>query len=306
MVQTILVTGAAGSVGRIGHRVVELLLRRGFRVRAQVRSDDPRAAALRTLGAEVSVGDLLELDALHRAIEECERLYFGMSVSPSYLEAAVNMAAVAKHHEVKAFVNMSQMTVDEMDVHKTTSSPQQKQHWLAEQVLSWSGLPVVEVRPTAFMEGLFLQSARGVARQGKLLVPFGAGKNSAIAASDVAKVIAEILSDPAPHIGKTYSLTGPVSQDMHAVAKAFSLALGRQIDYVDVPLEQWTSMLSKLGIPPHVMSHLATMARLHQDNRYDRYTDNVERLIGTRAIGVQTFVEDHAQSFAPALSPDQV
>ena len=29
---------------------------------------------------------------------------------------------------------------------------QQRQHWLAEQVLNWSGLPVVHVRPTIFLQ----------------------------------------------------------------------------------------------------------------------------------------------------------
>src|SRR5262249_51273832 len=190
-----------------------------FRVRAQVRVEDERAAALRGLGAEVVAGDLLELADAHRAIEGCERVCFAMSVAPTYLEAAANVAVVARHHGVRAFVNLSQMTVKEMDIFNTTPSPQQKQHWLAEQILAWSGLPVVEVRPTAFMEGLFLQAARTVAGQDEILAPFGKGKNSAIAAFDVARVIAEILSDPAKHIGQTYHLTGPVSQDMDAVAR---------------------------------------------------------------------------------------
>jgi uncharacterized protein YbjT (DUF2867 family) len=43
---------------------------------------------------------------------------------------------------------------------KTTESPQHKLHWLAEQALSWSGLPVVTVRPTVFLEGFFLASRR--------------------------------------------------------------------------------------------------------------------------------------------------
>ena len=94
------------------------------------------------------------------------------------------------------------MTVNEMDIFNTTPSPQQKQHWLAEQILSWSGLPVVEVRPTAFMEGLLLQTAKTISMQDKIMAPFGRGKNSAIAAADVARVIAEILSAPADHIGQ--------------------------------------------------------------------------------------------------------
>ena len=56
----ILVTGAAGRVGGVGGAVVELLRQRHLPVRALVRRDDARAAALRTLGAEVVVGDLTQ------------------------------------------------------------------------------------------------------------------------------------------------------------------------------------------------------------------------------------------------------
>jgi hypothetical protein len=51
---------------------------------------------------------------MHRAVDGCVRVYFGMSVSPAYLEATVNTAAVARHHRVEAFVNMSQMTITQM------------------------------------------------------------------------------------------------------------------------------------------------------------------------------------------------
>jgi uncharacterized protein YbjT (DUF2867 family) len=72
-----------------------------------VRREDERAEALRRLGAEVVEGDLTDLAAMHRAIEGCGRIYFGMSVSAAYLEATINTAAVASHHGVEAFVNMS-------------------------------------------------------------------------------------------------------------------------------------------------------------------------------------------------------
>jgi uncharacterized protein YbjT (DUF2867 family) len=298
----ILVTGAAGRIGSVGRIVTELLLARGFRVRAQVRVDDERAAMLRDLGAEVVVGDLLNLTAVHRAIEGCERLCFAMSVAPTYLEAAANVAVVAKHHGVKAFVNLSQMTVNEMDIFNTTASPQQKQHWLAEQILSWSELPVVEVRPTAFMEGLFLPTAKAVSMQDKLIAPFGKGKNSAIAAVDVARVITEILSNPTKHIGQTYHLTGPVSQDMDAVAREFSAALGRTITYVDVPPEMMKEQLAAIEMPPHVISHVVTVAQLHRDNRYDRFSNDVEGLTGISPMSVREFVQKNAHSFAPLRS----
>ncbi|MFF7756217.1 hypothetical protein ACFZCP_45245 [Streptomyces sp. NPDC007971] len=58
-------------------------------------------------------------------------------------------AAVARaYRALEVFVNMSQLTVSKMDLTSTAESVQQRQHWLVEQVLDWSGLPVVQVRPT--------------------------------------------------------------------------------------------------------------------------------------------------------------
>ena len=86
----ILVTGAVGAIGR---NLTAMLLAKGRKVRALVRREDERAGALRRLGAEVVQGDLTDLASMHRAIESCARIYFGMSVSAAYLEATVNTAA---------------------------------------------------------------------------------------------------------------------------------------------------------------------------------------------------------------------
>jgi nucleoside-diphosphate-sugar epimerase len=55
----VLVTGAAGQLGAVGRTVTGLLLDRALPVRALVRREDDRAAALRAAGAEVVGGDLL-------------------------------------------------------------------------------------------------------------------------------------------------------------------------------------------------------------------------------------------------------
>ena len=61
MATPILVTGAAGRVGAVGRTVTELLSKQGKAVRAMVRNEDQRAHALRDIGAEVVIGDLLDL-----------------------------------------------------------------------------------------------------------------------------------------------------------------------------------------------------------------------------------------------------
>jgi uncharacterized protein YbjT (DUF2867 family) len=294
----ILVTGAAGAVGGVGRSLTGLLLASGHRVRALVRREDERAEALRRLGAEVVKGDLTDLASMHRAIEGCGRIYFGMSVSPAYLEATINTAAVARHHGVEAFVNMSQMTVSQMSISETTDSPQHKLHWLAEQALSWSELPVVTVRPTVFLEGFFLQLAGpGVRTSDELALPFGGGKISPISAVDVARAVAVILNDPTPHIGQVYDLTGPESADLHHFAQVFSKALGRPIRYRDVPLPAWSESLHQTRFPEYVVRHLSAMAELTRQGRYDRMTDAIGKLTGEAPTSMRDFVKLHADEF---------
>ena len=247
----ILVTGAAGRVGGVGREVVEILRERGLPVRALVRTDDERAASLRAIGAEVVVGDLTRAADVARALAGCRRMYFGMSVSAPYLEATVTAAAVARQRgDLEVFVNISQLTVSQMSLTNMTDSPQQRQHWLGEQVLNWSGLPVVHVRATVFLQHFFFSqwAAESIARDGTIRMPFGDARTSPVDTRDVAEVVAAVLASPGPHVGKIYELTGPRSEDMHAVAAEYSEALGRTVSYVDEPFEQWRDRELRAGI----------------------------------------------------------
>ena len=302
----ILVTGVPGRVGGVGDAVVSALRRRGLPVRALVRSKDEKTNAVRASGAEVVVGDLTRAADVLRALAGCKRMYFGMSVSASYLEATVTTAAAAREHgDLEVFVNISQMTVSQMSLTETTDSPQQRQHWLAEQVLNWSGLPVVQVRSTVFLQHPFFleMAAESIRREGTIRLPFGSGRTSPIDTLDVAEVIAAILASPAEHVGKVYELTGPKSQDIRGLAAEYSEALCRPVAYVDVPLEQWRDQeLRPRGLPEHVYEHLLTMAKLHAANRYDRLTHDVEAILGRPATSARDFVSRHADSFAPRPS----
>jgi nucleoside-diphosphate-sugar epimerase len=77
MAAPVLVTGGAGRVGAVGRTVTELLLKQGKAVRAMVRNEDERALASRNMGAEVVVGDLLDLDSMHRVIAGCVSVFPG-------------------------------------------------------------------------------------------------------------------------------------------------------------------------------------------------------------------------------------
>ncbi|HUR02566.1 MAG TPA: NAD(P)H-binding protein [Nonomuraea sp.] len=286
----VLIAGAGG----VGRAVLGRLRAWDVPVRAMVRRDDDRAAELRALGAEVVVGDLTRPESVAAALEGVGRMYFAMPVSPDHLLATTVVATVAREHgELAGLVGMSQMTVSQMTATSTAESHQQRLHWLAEQVLDWSGLPVVHIRPTSFLDNpLFTTlAARSIRENGTIALPFGAGRTSPVAVDDVARVVATVLRDPAPHVGNVYELTGPRTVDMTEMAEEFSRALGRPVSYVDVPLDRWRAeVLAKAGLPPHTEQHIATMARLHRENRYDRASDDVERVTGIPAQTIEAFV----------------
>jgi uncharacterized protein YbjT (DUF2867 family) len=298
MADLVLITGAGG----VGRLVTEQLRAHDLPVRVLVRREDERAAEVRALGAEVVKGDLTRPETVAAALEGVKRVYFGLSVSPDQLLATTVLATVAKEtSDLDVLVDMSQMTVSQMTVTSTAESRQQRLHWLSEQVLNWSGLPVVHVRPTLFLDNpLFTTlAARSIRERGTLELPFGAGRTSPVATEDVSRVVATILRDPAKHVGQVYELTGPRTLDMTGVAAEFSAALGREVSYVDVPLDRWrTEVLAKAGLPPHTEQHIATMARLHRENRYDRSTDDVERVTGERPRTVEQFVAGRKDLYA--------
>ena len=188
---------------------------------------------------------------------------------------------------------------------ETTNSPQQKQHWLAEQMLRWSGLPVVYLRPTAFFDGMFLvQGAKAIREDNAIRLPFADGKTALIAGTDVGAAAAAVLANPAPHIGKVYDLTGLQSLTMAQYAQEFSGVLGRKIQYINVPPQIWEAKLWEAQLPPHLIAHLVTMGQLHRENRYDRMTDSFQQLVGRAPISAAEFARRHADVFTPQAEPE--
>jgi NAD(P)H dehydrogenase (quinone) len=230
-------------------------------------------------------------------------MYFGMSISSPYLQATTIAAAAAKEiPDFEILVSISQMTVSQMSLIEMTESPQQQQHWLGEQVLNWSGVPVTHVRSTIFLEPFFSSmAASSIAKDGTIRFPFGSARTSPISSSDVARVISTILEDPTGHRGKVYELTGPRSEHMNEIAKEYAIALNRPVKYVDTPYDKWLKEeLLPLNLPQYVFHHVSTMAKLIADNRYDRLTWDVQKLTGKPSMSVREYVTTHPEIFSNA------
>jgi uncharacterized protein YbjT (DUF2867 family) len=297
---TYLITGAGGGIAGISPQVVAQLLRNGETVRAMVHRDDARADALRTQGADVVVGDLTNPVEVFAAMSGVTRMFFNMSVSPDYLQATAVVCAIAKELDnLEVLVNMSQMTVSQMTATSTEESKQQRLHWLAEHVIDWSGIPAVHIRPTVLLENpLFaMVAARSIRATGQLILPFGTGRTSPVASSDVAEVVTAVLSAPQGHLGKVYELTGPSTLDIDELAEQYAQALDRPVAAVSPSDDDWLKVLDGVGLEPHTRQHIATMAKLHRQDRYNRSTRDVETITGHPAQTVRQYIEQHRDLF---------
>jgi uncharacterized protein YbjT (DUF2867 family) len=286
MSKKILITGATGDTGRAAVRESIAL---GLDVRAMVHTIDARSDALKALGAEVVVGDLLQIDTVRTAMQGVEAAYFVWPVQPGLINATVNFAQAARETGVNTVINLSQRSAN-----RESSSDSCRDTFIAEEILNWSGLPVIHLRPTYFLEWLLYPWQLPFLQQGVLRMPVGKGRHSPIAADDQGRAIAALLKNPEGHIGTTINLSGPVEMDHEQMAAELSEALGRTIVFQDLPVEEYVQSIREMGVPAYIVQHLDGAMRDYHNGRMAGADSNVEQLTGRRSMTVGEFARLHA------------
>ncbi|MGO8122650.1 NmrA family NAD(P)-binding protein [Rhizobium ruizarguesonis] len=290
MTDTFLVTGATGETGRY---TVQRLLEKGHAVRAMVHRQDKRADALRSEGAEVVVGDLFEHDDVIRAAAGATAAYFCYPVRPGIIQTTAYFADAAKRAGLKAVINMSQISARE-----DSKSHAARDHWIAERIFDWSGVPTIHLRPTFFSQWLLYPFARKtIVEQSIIDLPYGAGRHAPIAAEDQARLIATLLADPVAHIGKTYTLHGPTELDQRGIVAAISEVLGRKISYQPLTIPAYRDRLEKFGLPEFLIQHFCAIALDYQNGIFSGADKIIAEVTGVPPMTVQDFVTSHRAAF---------
>ncbi|MEK1861490.1 MAG: NmrA family NAD(P)-binding protein [Rhizobium leguminosarum] len=290
MTDKFLVTGATGETGRY---TVQRLLEKGHSVRAMVHRQDERADALRNEGAEVVVGDLFEHDDVIRAAAGTTAAYFCYPVRPGIIQTTAYFADAARRAGLKAVINMSQISARE-----DSKSHAARDHWIAERIFDWSGVPTIHLRPTFFSQWLLYPFARKtIVEQSIIDLPYGAGRHAPIAAEDQARLIASLLADPAAHIGKTYTLHGSTELDQPGIAAAISEVLGRKISYQPLTIPAYRDRLEKFGLPEFLIQHFCAIALDYQNGIFSGADKIIAEVTGVPPMTVQDFVTSHRAAF---------
>ena len=260
---------------------------------------DERSEKLRARGADVVVGDLLDFDAVRCAARDVNAAYFVYPIRPGLIDATAYFAQASKEAGLDGVVNMSQISARE-----DSKSHAARDHWIAERVFDWSGVPTAHIRPTFFAQWLtYPQTRKHILERGVISLPLGNGRHAPIAVEDQARFIAAVLADPAPHKGKVYPLFGPVEMDQAGIAKAVGEVIGRPVGYEPISIEAYRQRLESAGVmPPFLIQHLCAVAQDYEDGIFAGTDDIIGRLTGKPPMMVQEFVAAHIDLFRPATT----
>jgi uncharacterized protein YbjT (DUF2867 family) len=232
----ILVTGATGQQGgAVGRH----LLSRGHKVRALTRKPESGAAKdLSRLGAGVVKGDLDDPASLERALEGV----WGVFAVQNTWEAGVareeeqgkRLAEIARKRGVQHFVYTSVGSG-----HRQTGIPHFDNKWRIEETVRRVGFPSYTIlRPVFFMDNFLTPWFKPGLMEGKLLIGIKPSTVlQMIAVDDIGKFGLRAFEQHKEMNGRAIDLAGD-QQTMPKTAEILSKAVGRKVEFVQVPIAE--------------------------------------------------------------------
>jgi uncharacterized protein YbjT (DUF2867 family) len=203
-----------GSTGFVGRGVAHRLLDGGHQLKVLVR-DPMKAAAFKIRGAQVIVGDVLNVGAVTQAAQGADHVIslvaVRRNVGQSFLEVNVDgpriMGQAAKAAGVKSVVFVSAIGAKLDPNYKYLTS-----RWMGEQELAKTGVPGTILRFSFVLaeEGGVLNDFERVANFGPFLIIPGSGQSQLqpILREDAARCVLEAMDKP-DLLGKIVELGGP-------------------------------------------------------------------------------------------------
>jgi uncharacterized protein YbjT (DUF2867 family) len=246
MSATILVTGPTGKVGR---RLIPLLVRRGVTVRAASRS--PVAARA---GIEPVRFDWTDESTYETARKGVNAMYLVAGPIPQreHADSIRVLLDGAIEAGVERVVLLSTYGLDQ--------APPENPLRRIELAVESSGVPYTILRPGAFMqnfsEGLRWRESfvEAIRERDEIVGPGGNGIVSYVSTEDIAAVAAIALTEDG-HNGRSYAPLGPEPLTLRQVAEHISWAAGRRIRYVETDRTPIRDALLAAGAPPETAEH---------------------------------------------------
>lgn len=164
--------------------------------------------------------------------------------------------------------------------------------------LEATGLAVTYIAPSLYMENL-IEAAETIREQGTIFAPAGQGRAGFVAASDVAKVVAHVLTSQG-HEDQTYVVTGPEALSYADVAERFSAVFARQVEYQDMPEQAAKDQMLASGLTAWQADGTIELFDWIRGGGFAAVSSSVRELTGTDARPMGDWLGDLRGAF---LSP---
>lgn len=280
----------SGVTGNTGSVVAQTLIDQGQPVRVIVRSVE-KGAPWKAKGAEVAVTEIIDIEAMTRALEGASGAYFllppdltnedflGDSIKRAEAIVAAATAARLPHAVILSSVGAQ---------HKTNVGPISTIGHLETLFLAAS-IPLSAVRPGYFLENIH-DVMPAVLNEGvypSMILPLDF-KVDMVATRDIGLTVADALVNPPAVPHRVIELRGADQYSAEDIAAALSRSLNREITAVPVPLEAQVDVLKQSGLSRQSAESLAEMHENISNGRIDFLDPNAKK----SSVDLANFVEN--------------
>ena len=157
-----------------------------------------------------------------------------------------------------------------------------------EGLLEKSGLEFTILRNSMYLDMLPIGFGKNVGEVG-VRVPAGDGVAALASRHDLAEGAAAVLSSDG-HEGKVYTLGNSRASSLSDIATTISEAIGRKIDYRDVPVAEFVAARVQDGFPEPAATFFAAWFQAIAAGEFAEVTGDLERLIKRKPQPVEKFL----------------
>jgi NAD(P)H dehydrogenase (quinone) len=276
----------AGAGGKLGHRIVELLLERGYDGRIIVGSRHPEK--LDFAGVETRKADFSDKAGFTAALSGVDRVLLISTdvIGPERIRLHTDAVAAAKAAGVKRIVYTSLPHPEPGNI-----IPMAADHYATEQAIKATGIDYTILRNSWYAEGLLAALPNALA-SGTWYSATGDGRISHVSRDDTAKAAAgALLADDAG--SRVFTVTGPEALTNQEIAVIASEVTGKPLAVVDVPDAALTAGMVAAGLPQGLAELLTTFDIGQRHGALSMVTNAVETLWGTKPQSVRDFLAQH-------------
>ena len=284
MRETILVTGATGTVGK---EIVKGLLSRDVCVRIAVRTIQ-KASELEACGCPVVIFDFEKPETFRRAFEGIDGFFLASPMHhPRLDQLLVPAIDCAKRMGVHHIVSLGAIGVD-FGVDTPLS--------IAEKCVEKSGLDYTILRPNLLMQNFTTLASSSIRETNTIYLPAGNARISFVDARDVAEAAVHTLLE-FKHRNKTYVLTGKEALDHYRIAFILSKVTGKTITYVPVSQNNAQKELIESGWEEIAADLMVGLYEIARHGWCEEVQTDLEEILQHEPILFEQFAWDYKDSW---------